>query len=89
MERRDSSQGAVLRRWLDTHVMRTFSGHILPIDTEIAQRCAKMHVPNPKSDRDALIAASALVHGMTMVTRNIRDFALTGVKLLNPWEHQS
>lgn len=89
MERRDPYRGAVLRRWLDSHVMPAFSERILPIDTPIAQCCAKLHVPDPKSDRDALIAASALVHDMSVVTRNIRDFALTGVNLLNPWEYES
>ena len=86
VERRDPAQGAVLRSWLNTHVLPAFSDRILPVDTAVAQRCARLHVPNPRSDRDALIAATALVHGMTVVTRNIEDFAPTGVALLNPWE---
>ena len=89
MERRDPYRSAVLRRWLDSHVMPAFSERILPIDTPIAQCCARLHVPDPKSDRDALIAASALVYDMSVVTRNIRDFALTGVNSLNPWEYES
>ena len=87
VERRNPVQGVVLRSWLNTHVVPTFSDRILPIDTTVAQRCARLHVPNPRSDRDALIAATALVHGMTVVTRNIKDFIPTGVELLNPWEY--
>ena len=88
VERRDPAQGAVLRSWLNTHVLPAFSDRILPIDTAVAQHCAKLHVPDPRSDRDALIAATALVHGMPVITRNIQDFAPTGVELLNPWEYE-
>lgn len=86
VERRDPTQGAILRSWLNTHVMPAFSERILPVDTAVAQCCARLHVPDPRSDRDALIAATALVHGMTVVTRNINDFVATKVELLNPWE---
>jgi len=85
IDRRDKEQGAILRAWMDGHVLPTFSGRILAIDTAVAQRCAMFHVPNPRSDRDALIAATALVHGLTVVTRNIADFERTGVGVLNPW----
>lgn len=87
VERRDPAQGAVLRSWLNTHVLPAFSDRILPVDTAVAQHCAKLHVPDPRSDRDALIAATALVYGMPVITRNIQDFAPTGVELLNPWEY--
>ncbi|MCP4473450.1 MAG: type II toxin-antitoxin system VapC family toxin [Gammaproteobacteria bacterium] len=83
--RKDSHQGAILRSWLDNHVMPTFSERILPIDTAVAQCCARLHIPNPHSDRDALIAATALVHGMKIVTRNVDDFDKTGAEILNPW----
>lgn len=83
---RDMTQGAVLRRWLDIQVLPAFAGRVLPVDATIAQCCARLHVPNPCSERDALIAATALVHEMTVVTRNIADFQHTGVKLLNPWQ---
>src|SRR5215472_2208337 len=79
IERRDQKQGAILRAWLERHVLPTFSGHILAIDTAVAQRCAALHVPNPRSDRDALIAATALVHGLTIATRNLADFQRMGV----------
>jgi len=86
VERRDPSQGAILRTWMETHVLPTFSERTLYLDIAVAQRCAKLHVPNRKSDRDAIIAATALVHGMIVVTRNKSDFEQTGVEILNPWE---
>lgn len=86
VERRDATQGAVLRSWLNNHVLPTFSDRIIVVDIAVAQRCAKLHVPDPCSDRDALIAATAMVHGMTVVTRNIKDFESMGVELLNPWD---
>ncbi len=86
IERRDRKQGAVLRAWMDGHVLPAFDGRILAIDAAVAQRCAALHVPNPRSDRDALIAATALVHGMTVVTRNLGHFQPTGVAVVNPWQ---
>jgi hypothetical protein len=85
IERRDAAQGAMLRSWLDHHVMPEFSGRVLPIDSIVAQRCARLHVPDRRSERDALIAATALVHGMTVATRNVADFVETGVSIHNPW----
>ena len=82
VHRRDARQGALLRIWLDDHVLPAFAGRVLPIDTAVAQQCAALHVPNPKSERDALIAATAIVHGMTVVTRNVADFAATGATCL-------
>ena len=84
-ERRDPAQGAIFRAWLDGHVLPSFNDRILPIDTVVAQRSAKLHVPKPLPVIDALIAATALVHGMTVVTRNVVDFEPTGAELLNPW----
>jgi predicted nucleic acid-binding protein len=75
----------MLRTWLDRRVLPEFAGRIFPVDTHIAQRCASLHVPDRQAERDALIAATGLVHGMTVVTRNTADFKATGVKLLNPW----
>ncbi|MCH9770496.1 MAG: type II toxin-antitoxin system VapC family toxin [Gammaproteobacteria bacterium] len=85
IERRDATQGAILRAWLDAHVLPAFSDRIIAVDTAIAQRCAKLHVPDPRSDRDAIIAATALIHGMTIATRNVNDFKATKVKVFNPW----
>ena len=89
VERRDAAQAAILRDWLDNHVLPDFSERILPIDTAVARRSAALHVPNPRPIRDGFIAATALVHRMTVVTRNVVDFASTGVMLVNPWEHAS
>lgn len=86
IERRDVAQGHMLRQWLETQVLPAFAERILPVDTAVARQCATLHVPDPRSDRDALIAATALVHHMTVVTRNVDDFKPTGVALLNPWE---
>nr|WP_256548216.1 type II toxin-antitoxin system VapC family toxin [Xenorhabdus bovienii] len=86
IERKDATQGAMLRAWLEQHVLPEFSERTLPVDTAVAQRCARLHVPDRCSERDALIAATALVHGMTVVTRNVADFQSTGVTILNPWE---
>lgn len=85
-ERSDPAQGAILRTWLKTHVLPTFSERLLDIDLAVVQRCAKLHIPDPRSDRDALIAATALVHGMTVVTRNVKHFDHTDVELCNPWD---
>ncbi len=85
IERRDRKQGAMLRSWMESLVLPAFAGRILAMDTAVAQRCAALHVPNPRSERDALIAATALVHGMSVVTRNVDDFVSTGVTLVNPW----
>jgi predicted nucleic acid-binding protein len=85
MERRDPQQGARLRGWLERHVLEPFEKQMLPIDGAIARRCATLHVPDPRPERDALIAATALTHGLTVVTRNTSDFEPMGVALLNPW----
>lgn len=84
-ERRDPGQAAHLRRWLETRILAEFDDRILPVDEAVALRCARLHVPDPRPDRDALIAATALVHGLTVVTRNMTDFEGTGVALINPW----
>lgn len=86
MERKDATQGALLRTWLERYVLPEFSARTLPVDTAVAQRSARLHVPDRRNERDALIAATALVHGMTVVTRNVTDFQPTEVAILNPWE---
>lgn len=88
VERRDPIQGAALRTWLEHHVLKAFAGRILAVDTAVAKRCAHLHIPDPRSECDALIAATALVHGMTVVTRNTADFQPCNVALLNPWISQ-
>lgn len=86
VERRDMKQGAVLRAWMERHVLPTFTGRVLAVDTAVAQRCAALHLPNPRSDRDPIIAATALVHGMTVATRNVKHFKAMGVAMVDPWQ---
>lgn len=86
IQRRDAAQGARLRAWPDNHVRPEFAGRILPIDDQIAMRCAHLHIPDRRNEVDALIAATALVHGLTVATRNVRDFEGTGVVVVNPWQ---
>ena len=85
VERRDAQQGALLRAWLERQVLPTFVDRILPIDTAVALRSAELHVSDPGSIRDGYIAATALEHRLTVVTRNVADFATKHVQLLNPW----
>lgn len=86
-ERKDKVQADIYRDWLNNDILVRFKDRILPIDLAVARRCARLHVPDPKSERDALIAATALVHGMTVVTRNEADFKATGVPLMDPWSY--
>lgn len=86
IQRRDATQGTRLRAWLDTRVRPEFEGRILPIDDVVATRCAHLHIPDPRNEADALIAATALVHDLTVVTRNVRDFGGTGVITVDPWQ---
>jgi predicted nucleic acid-binding protein len=85
MERRDPIQGAALRNWLNSTVAVKFAGRILPIDEAVALRAARLYIPDPRPESDALIAATALVHGLIVVTRNVSDFESTGVRVINPW----
>ncbi|HZZ88978.1 MAG TPA: type II toxin-antitoxin system VapC family toxin [Caulobacteraceae bacterium] len=87
IERRDPAQGAMLRDWFESRIVAGFHGRVLPVDMVVARRCAHLHVPDRRSERDALIAATALVHQMPVATRNVADFAATGVGLINPWEY--
>lgn len=84
-ERKDSAQAAKIRHWFNHSVINSFHDRILAVDAEVALCCAKMHVPDPKSMTDSLIAATAIIHHLTLVTRNTKDFELTGATVLNPW----
>ena len=84
LERRTPPQGSAIRAWL-VAVRAAFAGRILPFAESTAIRCAAMHVPNPRSERDAMIAATAVEHGLTVVTRNSADYAGTGAQWVNPF----
>lgn len=85
VERRDREQGALLRTWLEESVLLGYAGRIVPVDLAVARRAAALHVPDPRPERDALIAATALVHGLTVATRNVADFEPMGVDVVDPW----
>jgi hypothetical protein len=85
-ERREAERGAIFMTWMNNHVLPAFAGRTLPVDLAFTLQSAKLHVPNPHPVRDGLIAATALVHGMAVVTRDVDDFKRTGVPILNPWD---
>ena len=85
LDRKDPKQAAVYRAWLNDHVLKAFSDRVLPFNTSIALKCAQLHVPDPKSERDAMIAATSMVHGFTLVSRNEKDFQHINVEIINPW----
>jgi hypothetical protein len=85
-ENKDKATGLILRTWLEDHIKPSFEGRVLSVDSNVAIQSALLHVVNPRPFRDGLIAATAIVHGMTIVTRNINDFESCHVKLINPWE---
>jgi predicted nucleic acid-binding protein len=87
--RRRGRSSAIFRDWLESQVLSAFDGRILPLDVAVVRRAAKLHVPDPQPINDAFIAATALVHGMTVATRILTDFATTGVPLVSPWEVQN
>ena len=86
IQRRDAAQGSRSRGWMDSRVRPEFAERVLPIDDAIATRCAHLHIPDRRNEADALIAATALVHGLTVVTRNVQDFDDTGVIIVDPWQ---
>lgn len=86
LERRDTVQGAAVRRWLEGNVLPAFAGRVLPIDLTVVRNCALMLVPDPRPERDALIAATARAHDLTVVTRNTADFQMAGIRVLDPWK---
>lgn len=85
--RRDAAQAARLQQWFEDDVLDMFARRMLAVDLDVALRAAELHVPDPRPDRDAYLAATADVHRLTVVTRNVADFAPTGVSLVNPWEY--
>ena len=88
IERRDAVQGERLRTWMDRYVLPEFLERTLPVDVAVALRCARLHVPDPRAERDALIAATAIAHGMAVVTGNVVDFETTGAEVIDPWAEE-
>lgn len=86
IQRRDVSQGSRLREWMNSRVRPEFAGRVLPIDDAVATRCAHLHIPDRRNEADALIAATALVHDLTVVTRNVQDFMDASLVLIDPWQ---
>jgi toxin FitB len=86
LARRDGDRGRAIQRWIQDRVLRAFADRILAVDTAVARRCAPLHVPHPRPHRDSLIAATALVHGLVVATRNRADFEPMAVPILNPWD---
>jgi predicted nucleic acid-binding protein len=84
LRRRDPTQAAIFERWLAT-LRRDFATHVLPVDPEVAEEWGRLNVPDPLPAIDSLLAATARVHGLTLVTRNVADVARTGVRVLNPF----
>jgi toxin FitB len=89
LARRDKRQSGMLFEWLENHLLPEYAGRILDVSLKIARRSSALHVPDPQPFRDAFIAATALVHDLTIVTRNVRDFSPTGVPVINPWEYSA
>lgn len=84
--RKDLPQADRLRQWLETIVLPTFTNRILSVDTAVARASAKLHIPNKRPDRDAMIAGTAITYGLAIVTRNVRDFDPSVSPIINPWE---
>ena len=84
--RRAPASAVRLRQWIEHEVEPTFAGRVLSVDERVAVACAPFHVPDPSPDRDALIGATAMVHDLTMVTRNARDFARFPLRVVDPWQ---
>lgn len=83
--RGDFAQAKSLENWLQT-ILDNYAENILDFGREEAQIWGRLRVPHPENALDKQIAATALVYGLTLVTRNVKDFAATGVTLLNPFE---
>jgi predicted nucleic acid-binding protein len=87
LSRRDKTHGRFICEWIEDRVLTAFDDRILPVDTAVARKCATLHVPDPRPYRDSLIAATAMVHGLTVVTRNPADFEAMHARVLNPWNN--
>jgi predicted nucleic acid-binding protein len=84
VRRRDPAAAKALERWL-RRLLAEHHDRILPVDLPVAEEWGRLNVPDPLPVIDALLAATAKVHGLTLVTRNVKDVARTGVELMNPF----
>jgi predicted nucleic acid-binding protein len=85
VERRDLEQGELLRSWFEEQVLATFEQFAIPVDADIARTAARLRVPDPRPWVDSIIAATAIVGNLALVTRNTRDFP-DDVRHINPWK---
>ncbi|OED39326.1 twitching motility protein PilT [Chromatiales bacterium (ex Bugula neritina AB1)] len=88
ISRRDNEQATKLQTWFD-QLMRLYDKRLMPVDKKVAMRAASLHVPDPKPERDAIIAATALAHGFSLATRNTKDFETLNLAIINPWQHSA
>lgn len=86
IERKDPQQGRALRAWFDSMAAALLAGRVLPINETTAAICAKLHIPDRSPENDAWIAATARQYGLTLATRNTKDFEPMGIRLCNPFE---
>ncbi len=83
--RKDVVQSAVYHEWFHGHVIPLFAGRVLPINEKIALIAAELNIPDRRPINDGYILATGIVHQLTIVTRNEKDFNDAGVKVFNPW----
>jgi predicted nucleic acid-binding protein len=83
---RDPAQAGVLQEWYETKLKPIFRGNVLSVDLEVAEYCSVLMNRRPRALADALIAATAYVGGLTLATRNVRDFRDCGVDIVDPWQ---
>jgi hypothetical protein len=86
LEEYDTVQGKILRTWLGKSVLKRFESRILPVNEAVATRSAQLQIPRTRQVEDTLIAATAYVYNLPVVTRYVSDFEGTGVRIINPWE---
>lgn len=85
LRRRDAAQADLLEQWL-RGLQVIYADHIVDVDAGVAEQWGRLNVPDPLPVIDGLLAASAITHGCTLVTRNVADVAGTGVPLINPFD---
>lgn len=86
VQRGDKAQAEIFTQWLEDMVLPAFENRVLAVDHLVARQAAKLTWQDARDYRDSLIAATGLVHGAVVVTRNVKHFSDSGAKLLNPWD---